>query len=292
MHVRSPGARTTRRSVLALGLVAATVLATQLAVTVPAGAALAGLTRVTSTGPSNSDWKTWQATCPADTVLLAGGGRINGAVGQTVMDTMVPVLGLTDIYSVTGREDDSPGFGGNWSITASAICARPPAGWEHAELATAWNSNTSKGLTVHCPLGKELLGVGVEVNGGLGQVVVDDVRPSADLSNVTITAIEDGTGYAANWQLRGEVVCVSPPVGLTRVSGLGVLDSTAVKSAVATCPAGKLVHGVGGEIDNGSGQVRMTGIEPISDTQVRVTAAEDEDGFAGNWAPRAYAICA
>ncbi|SCL17469.1 hypothetical protein GA0074694_2015 [Micromonospora inyonensis] len=85
------------------------------------------------------------------------------------MDTMVPVFGATDVYSVTGREDDAPGFAGNWSITATALCAQPPAGWEHAE---------------------------------------------------------------------------------------------------------------------------MTGVDLISDTQVRMTAAEDEDGFAGNWAPRAYAICA
>ncbi|WDZ83627.1 hypothetical protein [Micromonospora cathayae] len=291
MHVRSHARRAGRRTVPALGLAAIMVLTTQLAVVAPAGAALAGLTRVTSTGPSNSDWKTRQANCPTDTLLVAGGGRVNGATGQVVMDTMLPVLGATDGYSVTGREDDAPGFTGDWSITATALCAREPAGWELAESTTPWSS-ASKALTVFCPLGKQLLGVGLEINGGLGQVVVDEVRPSADLSQVTLTAIEDGTGYADEWQIRGKVICVSPLAGLARVAGIGVLDSNPVKSATATCPAGKLVHGVGGEIDGGAGQVRLTGLEPISDTQVRVTAAEDEDGFTGNWAPRAYAICA
>ncbi|SCL36993.1 hypothetical protein GA0074692_4517 [Micromonospora pallida] len=292
MRVLSHGVRAGRRFAPALGLASAMVLATQLAVVAPVAAALPGLTQVTSTGPSNSDWKTWQASCPTDSFLVAGGGRINGGGGQVVMDTMVPVFGGTDLYSVTGREDDSPGFTGDWSITATALCARPPDGWEHAESATGWDSNSSKTLTVSCPLGKRLLGVGVEVNGGLGQVVVDDLRPSADLSNVTITGIEDGTGYAAQWQLQGEVICVTAPAGLARVTGFGVFDSTPVKSAVASCPAGQRVHGVGGEIDSGAGQVRMTGIDLLSDTQVRVTAAEDEDGLASNWAPRAYAICA
>ncbi|MFI6823109.1 hypothetical protein ACIBJE_19450 [Micromonospora sp. NPDC050187] len=292
MHVRSHRVRTAGRTTLSLALVSATALTTQLTLVAPAAAVLPGLTRVTSTGPSNSDWKTWQAACPADTLLIAGGGRLNGGDGQVVMDTMVPVFGATDVYSVTGREDDAPGFAGNWSITATALCARTPVGWEHAEAATVFNSSSSNTLTVSCPGGKRVLGAGVEVNGGVGQVVVDDLRPSADLSNVTFTAIEDGTGHSGQWQIRGEVVCVTPPAGLNRVTGLGVLDSTSVKSAVATCPAGQRVHGVGGEIDSGAGQVRMTAVDPISDTQVRVTAAEDQDGFTGNWAPRAYAICA
>ncbi|XTZ13447.1 hypothetical protein ACQSSU_18125 [Micromonospora echinospora] len=292
MHARSHRVRAAGRTALSLALVSATALTTQLTLVAPAAAALPGLTRVTSTGPSNSDWKTWQAACPADTLLIGGGGRLNGGDGQVVMDIMVPVFGATDVYSVTGREDDAPGFAGNWSITATALCAQPPVGWEHAEGATVWNSNSSKTITVGCPSGKQVLGAGVEVNGGLGQVMVDDLRPAADLSSVSFTAIEDSTGHSGTWQIRGEVICVTPPAGLNRVSGLGVLDSTPVKSAVATCPTGQRVHGVGGEVDSGAGQVRMTGVDLLSDTQVRVTAAEDEDGFAGNWAPRAYAICA
>ncbi|WP_428962324.1 hypothetical protein [Micromonospora fluostatini] len=290
MHVRSRSARA-RRSALALTLTAALVLATQATLAAPAAAALPGLTRVTSTGPSNSDWKTWQASCPADTFLVAGGGRIDRGAGQVVMDTMVPVFGATDVYSVTGREDDN-GFAGTWSITATALCAQPPVGWEHAEGATIWDSVSSKTLTVSCPPGKQVLGLGVEVNGGLGQVVVDDLRPSADLASVSVTGIEDGNGYAGAWQLRGQVVCATPPAGLVRVAGFGLLDSVGSKSTVATCPPGTLVHGVGGEIVSGAGQVRLTGLDLLSDTQVRATAAEDEDGLASNWAVHAYAICA
>ncbi|MEO3742242.1 hypothetical protein [Plantactinospora sp. B5E13] len=291
MNARVTGAARTRRIAATLGLASAALMATQLTLVAPAGAALPGLTRVVSTGQPDSNWKTWQAACPSDTMLIGGGGRVNRSDGQVTMDTMTPVFGATDVYSVTGREDDNA-YSGDWSITATALCARPPVGWEQTESAGPWNSN-SKGHTVFCPPGKQILGFGVEMNGGMGQVVVDELRPAADLSSVTITGIEDGNGYADDWQIRGEAICVSPIAGLARVSSpLGILDSERTKSATATCPDGKRVHGVGGEIDQGAGQVRMTAIEPISDTQVRVSASEDEDGYGNLWAVRAYAICA
>jgi hypothetical protein len=120
MNVRRNDAARTRRILTSVNLAAAAVLASQLMVVAPAQA-VPGLVRVQTAGPINSDWKTTNANCPAGTIVLGGGGRINRASGQVVMDTMLP-LSDGSAYSVTGREDEN-GFAGNWGVRAYAVCA-------------------------------------------------------------------------------------------------------------------------------------------------------------------------
>jgi hypothetical protein len=55
---------------------------------------------------------------------------------------------------------------------------------------------------------------------------------------------------------------------------------------------GKRVHGVGGDIENGQGEVRMTAMWASSSTSVTVTGTEEQDGYGNSWFVRAYAICA
>ncbi|MBF9130667.1 hypothetical protein I0C86_17125 [Plantactinospora sp. S1510] len=289
MNVRQNGPARTRRILAGVNLAAAAVLASQLVVVAPAQA-VPGLVRVQTTGPVNSAWKTTNAQCPAGTTVLGGGGRINTASGQVVMDTMLP-LNDGSAYSVTGREDDN-GFAGSWSITTVSLCAPAPAGLETEAMFSPDNS-TNKSVTLPCTAGKKALGVGGELSGGLGQVILEELRPDANLSSVTVTGAEDANGYAANWSIAAKAICVTPPASLQRVAGpFGLLDSTGVKTNTATCPSGTRVHGVGGEIEGGAGQVRMTGVLATSTTSVTVTGMEDENGFAGNWGVRAYAVCA
>ncbi|MGI5212883.1 hypothetical protein [Plantactinospora sp. CA-290183] len=288
MNVRPNGARRIHTVSAMVGLASAALLVSQVALVAPAGA-VPGLVRVVATGPSNSAWKTTNANCPTGTTVLGGGGFVTGAAGQVVMDTMLPLVDGS-AYSVTGREDDT-GVAGNWSITTTALCATAPAGLQTVTAFSASDS-ANKSVTLPCPVGKKVLGVGGELSGGLGQVVVDDLRPNADLGSVTVTGVEDGNGQAANWSITAKAICATPPAGLERVNGLGILDSTSVKSTVATCPAGKRVHGLGAEIDGGAGRVRMTGVWASSSTTVTASGAEDENGFAGNWGVRPYAICA
>jgi hypothetical protein len=289
MNVRGNGAARTRRILAGINLAAAAVLASQLVVVAPAHA-VPGLVRVPATGPANSAWKTTNANCPAGTIVLGGGGRINGGAGQVVMDTMLPLIDGS-AYSVTGREDDT-GFAGNWSITTTALCAPAPAGLETETAFSPFNSS-NKSMTLPCAPGKKVLGVGAELSGGLGQVVLEEFRPNADLASVTVTGVEDQNGQPANWDITAEAICVTPPASLVRAVGpFGLLDSTSVKTNTATCPAGTRVHGVGGEIEGGAGQVRLTGALATSTTTVTATGTEDGNGFAGNWGVRAYAVCA
>ncbi|MDW5325631.1 hypothetical protein [Plantactinospora sp. KLBMP9567] len=294
MYVRRNGAGRTRRIATTVGLASAALLVTQLTLVAPASA-VPGLVLKVTGGPSNSDWKTTNAQCPVGTTVLGGGGRIvsgNGAANsQVTMDTMLPLVG-GEAYSVTGREDGN-GYGGDWSITTSALCAPAPAGLETRTQLSDSDSNEGKTMDVECPPGKKVLGLGAEMSGGMGRVVIDDLRPSADLTKVTVAGMEDGgTDYLKEWMMVGKAICATPPAGLVRVTGFGVLDSQTPKTATVRCPDGKRVHGVGGEIDNGQGRVRMTAMWASSSTTVTVTGAEEEGGYGNSWAVKAYAICA
>lgn len=76
-------------------------------------------------------------------------------------------------------------------------------------------------------------------------------------------------------------------------------DSTAVKTVVASCPAGKRILGGGGEIGGasfaGTAHIVMTELRPITSgagDAYQVSASEDQVGEPGNWTLAARAICA
>jgi hypothetical protein len=103
------------------------------------------------------------------------------------------------------------------------------------------------------------------------------------------------TGLAA----AGGLVAATPARavgGIQVVYAASATDSAASKSATATCPAGRVVYGGGGVVDGGTGpHVRLSGLRPVvtllGASGFRATASEDETGYAGHWAIRAFAIC-
>jgi hypothetical protein len=76
-------------------------------------------------------------------------------------------------------------------------------------------------------------------------------------------------------------------------SALTAFDSSPVKTISANCPAGKKVIGGGGRV-NGARHVVITELRPIAGAtdSYRISASEDQVGFAGSWAAQAFAICA
>ena len=58
-----------------------------------------------------------------------------------------------------------------------------------------------------CPAGKNLLGTGGE--GGGSAVVMDDLRPNAALTSVTVTGIEDETGKESDWDVTAYAICAN-----------------------------------------------------------------------------------
>ena len=164
-------------------------------------------------------------------------------------------------------------------------------GLERIELSTPMTSS-NKSITATCPAGKQLLGAGGDVTPGNGHVLIEDIRPNAALTNLTVKAVEDQTGTAETWFVQAIAICAYAPPGLQRVAATGASNS-ADKSVVASCPGGKRVLGAGGEINTSNGQVLYDDLRPNNNlTNVTLNAREDETGNSANWSLTAYAICA
>ncbi|SCE67886.1 hypothetical protein GA0070558_102278 [Micromonospora haikouensis] len=289
MREGSNRSRWTRRTTAVGGAALSALVLGQLALTGPV-AAVPGLSIRTTTGPSNSVAKSQSATCPTGTTVIGGGGAITGSgLGQVGMDIMLPLAGGS-AYSVTGREDEN-GVAGNWAVTASTLCAPAPSGLVTVSGSSAPSFGTSNWFEKSCPAGKHAIGVGGAVVGASNsEVILEDLR--IQQNSVVVAGVEDGTGFAGSWWLDATAICADPLPGEQRVVDDSSYSSAAVQSVVATCPAGTRVHGVGGEILGGEGQVRLTEMRATSSTAVTVRAMEDENGFSSNWKVRAYAVCA
>jgi hypothetical protein len=157
------------------------------------------------------------------------------------------------------------------------------------------DSNDHKVAGAPCPAGKRVVGAGGAATGSPGQHAITALVPDAagqELRQVNAVADEDQAGDDARWSLTAVAICADPLPGLTRESGRSPTDSDN-KSAVARCPAGLQVVGVGGDITGGKGEVRMQSINPHVDKGgATVFAAEDRDGTDAPWTVRARAICA
>jgi hypothetical protein len=177
---------------------------------------------------------------------------------------------------------------GCFAASASAAVT----GLERVSEASLVSSENKSTTSDFCPSGKQLLGAGGQVGGGVGQVALDRIRPTADLTRVTAGASEDETGFGGNWTVFPYAVCASPPPGLELVSAPSATDSVA-KAVVASCPAGKRVLGAGGEITGGGGQALLKVVLPDAGlTSVTARGREDQNGTTENWSVTAYAVCA
>jgi hypothetical protein len=76
------------------------------------------------------------------------------------------------------------------------------------------------------------------------------------------------------------------------VRGSGPPNSAASQSAVARCPEGQALLGVGGKTEGAGGQLVIDALAARTAREATVRGHEDEDGTGANWAVRSYAICA
>jgi hypothetical protein len=83
--------------------------------------------------------------------------------------------------------------------------------------------------------------------------------------------------------------------GTEVVYAFSAFDSTFLKSATATCPAGKRLYGGGGLIVGGDGYVIMTHLLPINgwtgDHYQVIATEEATNNYPGNWQVESMAIC-
>jgi hypothetical protein len=170
-----------------------------------------GFLTTTISDTDSNPTKGADATCPAGTEAIGGGGSVGGS-GEVLMDTYRPISFLNGVtgFRVTGVEDQD-GYAGNWAVTAYAICVVIPDGYEHVSALGAFNSS-NKTTTVSCPAGKIVASAGGRIESGAGQVLLDDVRPNAALSSVTVQGVEDQDGTAGGWSLDAYAVCIEGDV--------------------------------------------------------------------------------
>ena len=66
-------------------------------------------------------------------------------------------------------------------MVAYAVCAPAPAGLQRVTATSPLGSDEFSQASVNCPAGKHILGIGGTINGGEGQVLIDDLRTDAAL---------------------------------------------------------------------------------------------------------------
>ena len=135
-----------------------------------------------------------------------------------------------------------------------------------------------------------MIGGGGEVSGASGEARLNDVLPSADLTEVTVQGHEDANGFAGQWSASTIAICAMPPPGLQRVAATSPGNS-ANKSVTASCPSGKRVLGTGGAVVGGGGGVILHDVRPAAGS-VTVQGLEAQGGVAANWRVKAIAVCA
>jgi DNA-binding XRE family transcriptional regulator len=171
------------------------------------GSPTAGLQRVFVNSASNSTSpKTVTAACPAGTRLYGLGGQLTGAVGNVFFDDMTPSSGLT---SATMTAYENGAYASNWQLTSYAICANPAATMVRITTSTVSDSNSPKSVTSTCPNGTDVHGIGGELNGAVGNVVIDGIDTlGGTLLFGDVSAYENGA-YGSNWSATAYAICAS-----------------------------------------------------------------------------------
>ncbi len=256
----------------------------------PASAAFPDRETVAASSVSNSLDKGVTVTCPAGKRVVGSGADISGYLagsGAVVLDDVIPTSTTVTAYAYEVEEGTSL----TWAIRAWAVCGNPNGSMTTSSRVSATNS-ISKGVTVTCPAGKVVLGSGASITGGRGEVVIDEIIPTA--TTVTATGLEDptGGGYFGDWSIRAYARCGDEPGGRTIVSSTTTSNS-ADKSGSAPCPTGKVVFGGGFDIIGGAGETFIDDFIPTN-ASVLTFGMEHDDGSDDNgrdWSLRSYAIC-
>ncbi len=139
------------------------------------------------------------------------GGRLNGGGGQVHLTNLVRDSNGDVDFTLIAAQEDANGFGGNWNVTAYAVCANTPDNLTTVS-AVAPASSANKSATVSCPAGTRVHIAGGQLPPtGSGPVdrslVIDNVAIDPQLRSVTVRGVEDETGTAANWSVRALALC-------------------------------------------------------------------------------------
>jgi hypothetical protein len=251
-----------------------------------ANASVPGLQRVQASSLNDSQpAKDRFAGCPAGKQLLGGGGRIFPGNGQVTLDGITP-----NLNGITARGfEDEDGTNLRWQVDSFAICANPIPGLVQVDK-TSVKDLFSKGVTAQCPLGKELIGSGAEMNGGQGIVVLDDIIPNTSLDQTEAFAM---TGRATKdpFSVTAHAICADPLPGL-ELKTATVGPNSFNQGVFISCSKGKQLLGLGGELTGAFGLATMDDMTPNATLTGVQISAKEVTPTVREWSLKGYAICA
>jgi hypothetical protein len=182
------------------------------------------------------------------------------------------------------------------ALSSPASAAVPGLGTVFADSAL---DSRNKSVTAFCPPGKKLVGTGFVITSEWGgEILVTKVLPHSDLSGVTVSAVEDRTGFAPDWRLRALARCADPLPGLVRISASSWHNGSSIspKNVTAPCPTGKNVLGTGFTVTHAfgspSGDVALSSVVPNRTLTTVAARADELGGSTASWSLDAHAICA
>ena len=228
--------------------------------------------------------------CPAGKQVIGGGGKISdfGATPwKPALTQLQPVRlydGARDAYVVTAAETP-PGTTTNWQVQAYAVCANPLPGLHIVSVSTTPSSSSVQATAASCS-GGWVIGTGGKISTASGNVVLQVARPDIRGGIARVQAHEVATGYTGTWSVTSYAVCVpTQPAGYEVVFGESQARlSEAVKSAGASCSAGKRLLSLGAAITNTApGNVSLYAIFPGGTGQQTVARAVENTLTSQNW---------
>jgi hypothetical protein len=248
-------------SVAVLAASGAVLFATPAGPATATGDKLTGIEHVEySTGPFDTTApKEATVDCPPTKYVVGTGftiGHGNGA-GNVRIERVIP-----SAHSVTVRanvDEDGPPTT-SWNLTARAVCANRPPGWQIVEVVSSSSSNYKTGVA-DCPevngVQKVAIGAGFALPDTTGQLALTALRPTTD--SVSATVYEDDTGYGSYWTVTTYAICSY------ELDGLGIVTRNidyGVGSQIEQpwCSATKVAIGAGGYFDGGDGNVFLTSL--------------------------------
>ncbi|WP_367128789.1 hypothetical protein [Saccharothrix sp. HUAS TT1] len=259
-------------------------------VTPPASAAIPGEEVVMSPPPrlGSSVSRISTVSCPAGKQLVGAFAYVRG----NRRDVLVTGLTLTATFAVAVAQEDQDGTTDDWGLVLEVVCALPVPGHAVVRVSSAPTS-VNKQVRATCPTGKKLLASGWDTQGA-GQVHVNQIAQSADLTSVAVTGMEDPDGYAGDWRLTTYAVCANPLPGQELRTATSPVDH-GDKWFDVKCDwdqrrlsAGWSFIGTAGVTP--AGQV-LPNIWATGTSWYELDVWEDDDGFAHDWYAIGRVVC-